>query len=55
MSEQKQERFVDAYKGKPPWDLGRPQQPYIDHADQIIGSVIDTGCGTGENALYFAE
>ncbi len=23
-------------------------------ADRIAGSVLDAGCGTGENALYFA-
>ena len=24
-------------------------------ADQITGSVLDAGCGTGENALFFAS
>ena len=51
----KRRRFQDAYDGKPPWDLGRPQKTFIDHADQITGTVIDTGCGTGDNALFFAE
>ena len=51
----KRQRFQDAYEGKPPWDLGRPQKPYIDHADQITGTVLDAGCGTGSNALFFAE
>jgi cyclopropane fatty-acyl-phospholipid synthase-like methyltransferase len=23
-------------------------------ADKITGSILDSGCGTGENALYFA-
>ena len=51
----KRQRFLDAYEGKPPWDLGRPQKPFIDHADQITGTVLDAGCGTGSNALFFAE
>ena len=24
-------------------------------ADRIMGSVLDSGCGTGENALFFAS
>jgi cyclopropane fatty-acyl-phospholipid synthase-like methyltransferase len=51
----KRHQFEVAYEGKPPWDLGRPQRPFVDHADQITGSVLDIGCGTGDNALYFAE
>jgi len=51
----KRQRFEQAYEGKPPWDLGRPQQPFVDHADRITGSVLDVGCGTGENALFFAD
>lgn len=47
--------FENAYTGKAPWDIGKPQQPFIDVADQIIGSILDAGCGTGENALFFAE
>jgi len=41
-------RFQTAYEGKPPWDLGRPQPPFVEVADQITGSVLDAGCGTGE-------
>jgi cyclopropane fatty-acyl-phospholipid synthase-like methyltransferase len=48
-------RFQAAYEGKPSWDLGRPQKPFIEIADQIIGSVLDAGCGTGDNALFFAR
>ena len=48
--------FQTFYAGKrPPWDIGRPQKPFIDVADQITGSVLDAGCGTGENALFFAS
>ena len=50
-----QMRFQTAYEGKPSWDLGRPQKPFIEIADQITGSVLDVGCGTGDNALFFAQ
>lgn len=51
----KRQRFEAAYEGQPPWDLGRPRKPFIDHADQITGAVLDAGCGAGDNALFFAE
>ena len=47
--------FESAYAGQAPWDIGRPQKAFVDVADQITGSVLDAGCGTGENALFFAE
>lgn len=47
--------FESAYAGQPPWDIGRPQKAFLDVADQIKGSILDVGCGTGENALYFAS
>jgi len=46
--------FETAYTGQAPWDIGRPQQAFLDVADRITGSVLDAGCGTGENALFFA-
>jgi SAM-dependent methyltransferase len=46
--------FETAYTGQAPWDIGRPQQVFLDVADRITGSVLDAGCGTGENALFFA-
>jgi len=48
--------FESAYQGEPPWDIGRPQKEYIqlEQAGEIVGSVLDVGCGTGENALYLA-
>jgi SAM-dependent methyltransferase len=45
--------FENAYAGQAPWDIGKPQKPFIDVADQITGSILDAGCGTGENAMYF--
>ena len=47
--------FESAYAGQAPWDIGKPQKAFIDVADQIPGSVLDAGCGTGENALFFAK
>ena len=49
------QQFQAAYEGKPPWDLGRPQKAFVEVADQIAGSVLDAGCGTGDNALFFAQ
>jgi len=50
-----QNRFQAAYEGKPSWDLGRPQPSFVEVADQITGAVLDLGCGTGDNALFFAR
>lgn len=47
--------FESAYAGQAPWDIGRPNKAFVDVADRITGSVVDAGCGTGENALFFAE
>jgi SAM-dependent methyltransferase len=45
------------YAGTPPWDIGRPQPTFVQLAEtgEIEGSVIDVGCGTGENALFLAR
>jgi cyclopropane fatty-acyl-phospholipid synthase-like methyltransferase len=49
--------FKSVYHGEPPWETGRPQKEFVqlEQAGEIVGSVLDIGCGTGENALYFAE
>jgi SAM-dependent methyltransferase len=47
--------FESIYAGQPPWEIGRPQKAFIDVADKITGSILDSGCGTGENALFFAS
>ena len=43
------------YAGEPRWEIGRRQKPYIDVADSITGSILDSSCGTGENALFLAS
>lgn len=47
--------FETAYAGQAPWDIGRPQPAFTAVADRITGAVLDAGCGTGDNALFFAE
>ncbi len=51
------EWFNEAYTGTPPWDIGRPQKEFVnlDVGGLIQGDVLDVGCGSGENALYFAD
>src|SRR3984893_15799663 len=46
--------FESMYAGQAPWDIGKPQKPFIDVADQITGTVLDAGCGTGDTALFLA-
>src|SRR5438067_7550901 len=46
--------FESAYAGQAPWDIGRPQPAFVAVADRVTGSVLDAGCGTGDNALFFA-
>jgi cyclopropane fatty-acyl-phospholipid synthase-like methyltransferase len=49
--------FDSAYRGTPPWDIGRPQKEFIElvRRGEITGSVLDIGCGSGDNALFFAQ
>jgi SAM-dependent methyltransferase len=47
--------FETIYASQAPWDIGKPQKPFIDMADQITGSVLDAGCGTGDNALFLGS
>jgi SAM-dependent methyltransferase len=46
--------FENAYAGKAPWDIGKPQRPFVAVADQVSSPVLDAGCGTGDTALFFA-
>ncbi len=57
MSDRPPRDFEATYRaGAPPWDIGRPQPEIagLAAAGQIVGSVLDVGCGTGENALHLA-
>jgi len=49
--------FNPAYRGTPPWDIGGPQSEFVrlEERGEIRGSVLDVGCGTGENVLYLAQ
>jgi SAM-dependent methyltransferase len=46
--------FENFYTGKAPWDIGKPQGPFVAVAHRLIGPILDAGCGTGEHALFFA-
>ena len=46
--------FEEAYVGQAPWDIGKPQKPFVNAANQISGAVLDAGCGTGDTALFLA-
>jgi SAM-dependent methyltransferase len=43
--------------GTPPWDIGRPQPAFdrLATAGELVGRVLDVGCGTGEHALMAAS
>ena len=50
-----QEGFTKIYAdGNPPWEIGKPQPPFIEAADKVTGPVLDSGCGTGNSSLFFA-
>jgi len=49
--------FQTSYQGPAPWDIPGPQPAFVglEEGGAIQGSVLDAGCGTGENALYLAS
>jgi cyclopropane fatty-acyl-phospholipid synthase-like methyltransferase len=46
--------FETLYSGKAPWDIAKPQGPFVAIADWVESPVLDAGCGTGEHALFLA-
>jgi cyclopropane fatty-acyl-phospholipid synthase-like methyltransferase len=46
--------FENFYARPAPWDIGKPQGPFIKAAPRISSPVLDAGCGTGEHALFLA-
>ena len=47
---------IYASETPPPWDIGRPQPAFerLAEAGDLVGPVLDAGCGTGEHALLAA-
>ena len=41
--------------GLPPWEIKYAQPAFVERENLVEGSVLDSGCGTGENALFFAD
>jgi SAM-dependent methyltransferase len=57
MSDLPRRDFEASYQsGDAPWDVGHPQPEIVRLADEglITGTVLDSGCGTGEVALHLA-
>ena len=47
--------FAESYAGEAPWDIGRPQKPFVSVANRVTSPVLDAGCGTGDTSLFFAR
>jgi cyclopropane fatty-acyl-phospholipid synthase-like methyltransferase len=47
--------FEGLYAGPAPWETDQPKAAFVAIADQLTSPVLDAGCGSGENALYFAS
>ena len=50
--------WSEAYRDRPPWDIGRPQPAFVRLSTSgrlPKGRLLDAGCGSGENALFFAS
>jgi SAM-dependent methyltransferase len=51
------EFFDTVYEGAPAWEIDRPQQDIVRLAERggFKGSVLDVGCGSGENSIFLAS
>jgi SAM-dependent methyltransferase len=54
MTVRSSDSFDESYRGTPPWEIGAPQQPFLDTAGTWRGRALDSGCGTGELAMAAA-
>jgi SAM-dependent methyltransferase len=56
LAEDARARFEAIYERQAPWDVPEPQPAVVARhaAGEVRGTVLDAGCGTGENALYLA-
>ncbi len=52
-----QKGFAEHYEegGSAPWDIGSPKPPFVEIADQVIEPILDAGCGTGDNSIFFGS
>ena len=51
------ERFKKDYEGQPAWDVGKPQEYFVERFTKNCpkSPVLDIGCGTGDLSLFVAS
>lgn len=55
LSARSADHFREYYAGgRPPWEIGRPQAAFLAVGDRLTGRVLDSGCGTGDLAIWMA-
>jgi len=55
LSARSADTFREYYAGgRPPWEIGRPQAAFLAAAGRLTGRVLDSGCGTGDLAIWMA-
>jgi SAM-dependent methyltransferase len=57
LAEDARERFEALYERLPSWEVPHPQPAFVELFEKgmVRGTVLDAGCGTGENALFLAQ